>query len=123
MHEFFLTSQIVKVVREEAEKRDAKKVLEVHLIIGKLTLLGIEQVRFIYKLLTKGSTMEGSKLFVEYKKGKVSCNKCGYTGAIQVKDDLEYHVFLPSLICPKCGSVVKIIEGQECLIKSVKMVI
>ena len=123
MHEFSMTSQIVKAVLEEAEKRGAKKVLEVHLIIGKFTLLGAEQVRSSYKMLIKDTIMEGSKLFIKHKGGRVRCDKCGYEGPIKFKDDPIYHISYPTLSCPKCNSPARIIEGRECLIKKVKLAI
>lgn len=123
MHEFSITSQIVKTVLEEADRRGAKKVLEVHLVIGSLTLLGVDQVRFSYKMLVEGTSMEESRLFIRRQKGKVKCDKCGYEGDIQIRDDPEYHIFFPSLSCPKCGSTARIVEGRECLIKRVRMVV
>jgi hydrogenase nickel incorporation protein HypA/HybF len=123
MHEFSVTSQIVRAVLEEAEKRGAKKVLEVHLVIGSLSLLGIEQVRFSYKVLVEDTVMKGSRLFIKRRKGKIKCDKCGYEGDIKFKDDPIYHVSFPTLTCPECGSSVRIIEGRECLIESVKLVI
>jgi len=123
MHEFSVTSQIVKSVLEEAEKREAKKVLEVHLVIGNLTLLGIEQVRFSYRVLTEDTMMKGSKLFIKRKRARVKCDKCGYDGDIKFKDDPVYHVSFPTLTCPECSSSVRILEGRECLIRNVKLVV
>ena len=121
MHEFSVTSQVVKSVLEEAEKRGAKRVLEVHLVIGSLTLLGIDQVRFAYEMLVKGTIMEESKLLIRRRKGKVKCDSCGYQGPIGFKDDPAYHISFPSLACPKCGSTVQVTEGKECLIKSIRL--
>jgi hydrogenase nickel incorporation protein HypA/HybF len=123
MHEFYMTSQIVKSVLEEAEKRGAKKVLEVHLVIGNLTLLGIEQIRFNYKILAEDTKLKGSRLLIKRKEGKVGCDKCGYEGALKFKNDPIYHISFPTLTCPKCASSVRILEGKECLIKSIKMAI
>ena len=61
MHEFSLTTQIVDSVLEDAKNQGAKKVTEVHLEIGKLTFLGIEQVRFSYKVLVEDTIMKDSK--------------------------------------------------------------
>lgn len=123
MHEFSITSQIVSSVLDEAAERGAKKVLEVHLVIGKLTLLGIEQVRFSYNLLAEDTILKGSKLYIRQKNGRVKCERCGYEGVIGKKDDPFSHMTYPTLTCPKCGFLVKIIEGKECLIKSIKMVV
>jgi hydrogenase nickel incorporation protein HypA/HybF len=118
-----MTSQIVQSVLAEAEKRGAKKVTEVHLIIGKLTFLGLEQVRFAYEAVTKGTIMEGSKLIIVEQEGIVKCSRCGYEGGFKYEDDPLYHVPVPTLKCPKCGNVVSIVAGKECTIKSIKMMV
>jgi hydrogenase nickel incorporation protein HypA/HybF len=118
-----MTSQIVQNVLAEAQKREAKKVAEVHLIIGKLTFLGLEQVRFAYEVLTKGTIMEGSKLIIEEQEGVVKCEHCGYEGGFKYEDDPMYHVPMPTLKCPQCANVVKIAAGKECTIKSIKMLV
>ena len=123
MHEFSVTSQIVQSVLAEAENRKAKKVTEVHLAIGELTFLGIEQVRFAYEVLTKGTILESSKLVIETQKGAVKCDNCGYQGGFKYEDDPLYHVPVPTLKCPKCGNPVNVVAGKECTIKSIKMMV
>lgn len=123
MHEFSVTNQIVQNVLAEAEKRGAKKVTEVHLIIGKLTFLGLEQVRFAYEALTKDTIMEDSKLIIEEQKGFVKCSNCGYQGDFMYEDDPLYHVPVPTLKCPKCSSTVTIAAGKEITIRNIKMLV
>jgi len=113
----------VKSVLQEAKKHNAKRVDGVHLAIGKLTFLGLEQVRFAYEVLVKDTIMEGSKLYIEEKDGVVRCNNCGYEGDLKYEDNPVYHVPTPTLNCPKCGGVVKIIGGRECTIRSVKLAV
>ena len=123
MHEFSVTSQIVQSVLAEAEKRGAKKVTEVHLVVGKLTFLGLDQVRFAYEALIKGTIMEGSRLAIAEQEGIVKCSHCGYEGGFKYEDDPLYHMPVPTLKCPKCGNVVSIVAGKECTIKSIKMMV
>ena len=123
MHEFSMTSSIVKLVLEEAEKCGAKKVLEVRMIIGKLTFLAIEQIRFSYSILVKNTILEGSKLKIEQREGSGECDNCGYKGPIESKEDPLYHLSFPSLSCPKCGYTVRIVDGKECLVKNVKVLV
>jgi len=118
-----MTSQIVESVLEEAKKHNAKKVDGVHLVIGKLTFLGLEQVRFAYEILVKNTIMEGSKLHIEEKDGVVKCSKCSYEGDVKYEDDPTYHIPTPTLHCSKCGGVVEIVGGKECLIKSAKIIV
>jgi len=123
VHEFSMTTQIVETVLQEAEKHNAKRVTKVHLVIGKLTFLGLEQVRFSYDVLVKDTIMEGSKLYIEEKNGVVKCSSCGYEGDLMYEDDPMYHLSTPTLRCPKCGGVVDIVGGRECTIKSIRLVI
>ena len=122
MHEYSMTMRIVNSILEEAKKHDAKRVSEVYLIIGKLTFLGLEQVRFAYNTLVKDTILEDSKLYIEEKDGVVQCNICGYRGDLQYKDDPVYHLPAPTVICPKCGGVVNIVEGKECILKRIKLI-
>ena len=123
MHEFSVTSQIVQNVLAEAEKRGAKKVTEVDLVVGKLTFLGLEQLRFAFEVLTKDTILEDAKLIIDEQEGIVKCGNCGYEGDFKYEDDPLYHVPVPTLKCPKCGSVVEITAGKECTIKSIKMMV
>lgn len=122
MHEFSMTTQIVQAVLDEAKKHNAKKVMEVQLIIGKLTYLGVDQIRFAYKILIEYTILKGSKLFIIEKDGKIECPNCNYKGNIPLKADSTYHIPIPTLKCPECNKVANIVEGKECTIKSIKMV-
>lgn len=122
MHEFSMTQQIVNLILEEAKKHTATQVSEVHLIIGKLTFLGLEQVKFAYTLLVENTILEDSTLHIEEKDGVIQCNTCEYTGDLKYDDDPVYHVPAPTLTCPQCGGQVTIVGGKECTVKSIKLV-
>lgn len=121
MHELSMTTQIVETVLAEAKKHGAKKVIEVKLVIGKMTFLGTDQIGFSYKILTEDTILKGSKLTIEEKDGAIECPNCGYKGTVPIKDDPAYHIPVPTLQCPECGRAAKIVEGKECTIKSIKM--
>jgi len=123
VHEGSITTQIVESVLKEAKGRKAKKIVEVQLVIGKLTFLNSEQVRFWYEVLTKDTIMQGSKLIIEESEGIVRCPKCGYEGDFKYIDDPALHVPTPTLNCPKCNAVVDIVGGKDCLIKNIKMLV
>jgi hydrogenase nickel incorporation protein HypA/HybF len=122
MHEFSVMTQIVDSILEEANKRDAKKVEQVDLEIGDFTMLGDEQMKFAYEVLSKDTILQGSKLHVSHRKGKVKCDSCGYEGDMKLSEDSP-HKLTPILECPKCGSPAKIIEGRECFIRNIRMVV
>jgi hydrogenase nickel incorporation protein HypA/HybF len=122
MHELSIATQIVETVLEEAKRHEAMKITEVQLGIGKMTFLGTEQVRFSYKILTENTIMQDSKLVIEEKDGIIECYSCGYKGKIPLKNDITYHIPVPTLQWPKCGKAATIVEGKECTIKSIKIV-
>jgi hydrogenase nickel incorporation protein HypA/HybF len=123
MHEYSIATQIVNAVLQEAARHGANKVLEVHMVIGKLTLLGIEQMCFCYEILTRGSILEGSKLCIEERDARLKCPSCGYEGALEYENNSEYHLLIPTYSCPKCNGIMEITSGKECLIKSIKLAV
>ncbi len=121
MHEFSVTTQVVEAILAEAEKHKAKRVTQVYLKIGSLSFLNPEQVRFAFKVLSKDSILEKSRLFITEVPGEVRCPSCEYRGPLNMEDDPALHIPYPTLICPKCGSLVEIIAGKGCEIEKVKV--
>src|SRR4030067_1508436 len=124
MHEYSRTKQMVDTVVASAELNRAKKVCDIYLSIGTFSFLNPEQIRFWFKLLKKETpALVDSKLHIKPKKGLVHCGQCGYKGGIKYEDDPIYHIVFPTLECPKCKSVVAIIEGKEFKIESIRAVV
>ena len=123
VHEYTMTSWIVQGVLREAERRKAKRVTEVQIVIGELTFLNPDQVRFWYDILTKDTVMDGSRLIIEIEPGRVKCPKCGYEGRIRCDENPLYHIMIPTLLCPKCNGIAEIQGGRDCIIKSIRLVV
>jgi hydrogenase nickel incorporation protein HypA/HybF len=121
MHEFSRTSQIVEAVLNEAEKEHAVNVMEVELEIGDLTFLGIEQVRFAYKILTDKTIAKNSKLKIDQIPGCGRCESCGYDGPLSYLNDEKFHIMVPTFNCPQCGKPLSISAGRECVIKRIRI--
>ncbi len=121
MHEFSITTQIVETILAEAEKHKAKRITQVYLKIGSLSFLNPEQVRFAFKVLSKDSILEKSRLFITEVAGEVKCPTCGYRGPLNIDEEPALHIPYPTLICPKCSALVHIIAGKGCEIEKVKV--
>ncbi|HID96381.1 MAG TPA: hydrogenase maturation nickel metallochaperone HypA [Candidatus Latescibacteria bacterium] len=122
MHEFSTAQAIVKSVLERAKERNARRLLEVEVEIGGLTLLNPEQVEFWIKLGLERTIGNNARLAVRTIEPQISCKVCGYEGEIKVEGDLLLHVPFYSLCCPECSSgeiVVK--KGRECCVKRIKV--
>jgi hydrogenase nickel incorporation protein HypA/HybF len=122
MHEFSISSEIVKTVLDTAEKNNGKKVLSVQLEIGELTLLNIEQVSFWIHGLFKGSVAEGAEVKIKTIKARIHCKACGYKGGIRSdQEDSFRHLTLQT--CPQCNSFqIKVGKGRECILRRIQAV-
>ena len=116
-----MASRIVESVLKEAERMGAKKVLEVHVEVGDLTFINLDQLKFSYKILAQGNILEGSKLTIERCGAEVKCKRCGYRGPIKSVEEPSLHITFPSLKCPECGEAVEVLTGRDCTIKRIRM--
>jgi len=121
MHELSMANSIVETVLEEAKKRNASSVIEVAVVVGEFSMLGLEQLRFSYRVLTEDTPLANSKLRIKREDGKVRCGGCGFEGPIQFKQKQEYHLVFPTLECPRCGEAVEMVAGRGCYVKSIKL--
>ena len=122
MHEFSISSEIVRNVLDTAKANDGKKVLSIQLEIGELALLNVEQVTFWIHELFKGSVAEGAKVKVKTIRAGIQCESCGYKGGMDLdRQDPLRHVILYS--CPNCSSFqIKVEKGRECTLRRIQVV-
>jgi hydrogenase nickel incorporation protein HypA/HybF len=99
------------VVDQVTGRLGETRVTAVHLTIGKLSGVVPAAIRFCFELATAGTTMDGAELEIDEPGGRASCRTCG----------LEFGLDYPILLCP-CGSAdVRVIGGEEMLIKLVRV--
>jgi hydrogenase nickel incorporation protein HypA/HybF len=120
VHEFSVATSLVEALLEIARKQSSSKVVEVQLKVGKLRLLSLEQLKFSYDILAKGTILEGSRLKIEETPGFAKCPKCGFTEQLETSD-ATFHFGLPRMNCPRCATPLSIEGGDECLITKVRM--
>ncbi len=121
MHEFSVMSQIIDSILSETKKRNARKVEQVDLELGEYTMLGEEQLKFAFEILAKDAILDRAKLVIKYIKGKIKCG-CGYEGNVQVSEDAPHRI-IPILECPRCKGAAEIVEGRECVLRNIRMVV
>ena len=63
MHELSVTEGLIKIIVDEAEKRDIRKISRINLVIGDLASIVDDSVQFYYDILSKGTAAEGAVLF------------------------------------------------------------
>ena len=121
MHEISVMTQLVETILEEIEKYDYEKVESVEFVIGELTFLAEEQLKFAFEILSEKTPLKGAELKIIKKDPVIKCKNCDYSGPIEFKEDPTYHMISPYFACPKCEGEVEIIEGRECMVKNVEL--
>jgi len=113
MHELAIAQDIVKIAKEYAQRNRAKKILSVVIVVGKLSGVMPEALKFCLSICKKGTSLEDTQFRIEEIASFAQCNDC-YTYF-----DLIKHEFC----CPSCGkSNWKIISGKELFIKELEVI-
>jgi hydrogenase nickel incorporation protein HypA/HybF len=120
MHELSIASAIVERVLEFAEVNPAKKILGVRLLVGELSCIEPEQLRFCYSAVTKETLIEDSTLEIERVEAEVSCTHCSYRGRPKFWEDALSEVVVATLQCPSCGRSAEAVQGHECTIRTIR---
>lgn len=122
MHEYSTAKSILETVLVVASENKAKRITDVNLEIGMLTMLNPEQLEFSFHVLSEGTIAEDAKLNIANSPMKLNCRGCGYKGEIatdKIKDSLDV---IELLKCPKCGSAdTEVDEDRNCNIKNIKV--
>ena len=121
MHEFSFAYQIFKVAEATALKYNAKKISEVYLEIGELTLIVPELLKQSFKMATTGSIAEGAELKIEILPGKIKCRDCNQVSTVTINEEAQL-TGLQLFQCKYCKSKnTEIIEGKKANVKNIKI--
>jgi len=121
MHEFSFAYNIFKVAEATALKYNAKKISEVYLEIGELTLIVPELLKQSFKIATSGSIAEGAELVIEVIPGKIKCRECGKISTVTLSEDAQL-TGLQLFQCRHCESKnTEVIEGKKANVKNIKI--
>jgi hydrogenase nickel incorporation protein HypA/HybF len=121
MHEFSFAYNIFKVAEATAIKYNAKKISEVYLEIGELTLIVPELLKKSFEMATAGSIAEGAELIIELTPGKIKCRQCEKTSTVTLSEE-SYLTGLQLFQCQHCKSKdTEIIEGKKANVKNIKI--
>ena len=113
MHEMSIVQALLEQVQTEIEKSGfSGSVQSLHLVIGRLSGVHVDSIRFAFELLAPDSIASGAELLIDEPKAQVCCESCGVCRATE------------ELIanCPACGgNNVTIRGGQELLLQSIEL--
>lgn len=112
MHELAITESILDIALEHARKESATRICRINLVIGEMTGVVEECVRFYLGLLSPGTAAEEAEIAVRLVPITARCQNCGEDFEVQ---DSEW-------ACPCChGTRLDIIGGRELLVESIEV--
>ncbi|MEJ2277983.1 MAG: hydrogenase maturation nickel metallochaperone HypA [Candidatus Lokiarchaeota archaeon] len=121
MHEFAFAYNIFQVAEETAKKYNAKRITEVLLEIGELTLIVPELLKMSFEMATQGSIAEGAELVIKIVPGEIKCRKCGEISTVTLNEEAKL-TGLQLFQCKHCGSKnTEILSGKKANIKNIKI--
>jgi len=112
MHEYSITESVLNLALEKANEADASKITRISLIVGELSGVVGECVRFYFEHISKNTIADGAELVFEMKPTQLRCNKCD---AVFSPNDGDWN-------CPECRETgIEIISGRECYMESIEV--
>ncbi len=121
MHELSIASAIADHVIEFAESSEPpKKILGLRVLVGELTCIDPEQLKFCYEAISKETLLEGSLLEIEPAEAEVSCPHCSYRGRPKLWEEALSDVAVVTLQCPACGKAAEATRGHDCTIRTIR---
>ena len=105
MHELPITQSILEIALRHAEQADAKRITDLHIVMGELSKVVDESIQFYWDMIAENSIAEGAKLHFRIVPAIFQCMACFETYHPSDTEEFE---------CPNCKGVgVKIIAGEE----------
>jgi len=104
MHELPVTQSILEIALKHAEKAEARRITDLHIVMGELSKLVDESIQFYWDIIARETIAEGARLHFRIVPAEFQCMAC-------------FQVYKPDgeeFSCPNCGAVgVKIVAGEE----------
>ena len=105
MHELAIMDNLMSVLNEQIQVHNLKKVSKVQLVIGELTGVVPDAMRFCWEVCTEKTPCEGAELIIMPMPAVALCSGC--SSEFPFKRDSDY-------CCPQCGEAVReMLSGKE----------
>ena len=110
MHELAVTESVLKIALQHAEKANAKRVTDLHIVMGELSSMVDDSIQFYWEIIAKDTIAQKAQLHFRRVPAELQCVNCSE----------KYHPKDEELICPKCGNAgAKILTGEEFFLETI----
>ena len=112
MHELTITESLLEIALRHAKNADANRITDLYIVIGDLSSVVDDSVRFYWDIVAKDTAAEGAKLHFQRKATEIQCLEC----------DQIYQPLNNKLACPNCESIkIKILTGEEFFLEAINI--
>ena len=112
MHELSITQSMLDLVTEQAKEAGAREVKKINLVIGEMSGIVEECVRFYFDFIGRETIAEGAVLSFKMIPATARCRSCGKLFELEESD----------WTCPHCqGDSVEIVAGKELFVESIEV--
>lgn len=107
MHEVAIAGSLLRIILETAERHGGGRVESAHLLVGALSCVNVECLRFGFEALARGTPAAACTLEVRRVPIRVRCATCGGECEIAGEEPIV-------LACSACGGRdVTVVAGRE----------
>ncbi len=122
MHDVTAAQRIASTVVHAAHERQARRVEQISIALGAMTMIDPEQLTFWLEQVLRGTVAEGAEIEIERLPLIVRCSRCERESEVQVPDDPIYHLMPFAPTCPACGcEEIEIVGGDACVVRSMRI--
>jgi len=112
MHELGITQNVLDIALEHAKNFNANKIVKINLVVGEMTGVVDECVRFYFDFISKDTIASEATVSFQNVPAKAHCHHCDATFAL---NGLDYR-------CPSCqGGDIEVIAGRELYVESIEV--
>lgn len=111
MHEVSLAQRILEISLEAARGHGGGRVASARVLVGELSCVEPETLRFAFEIAARGTAADGCRLEMVRVAARLKCYACGDEHAGELLDP-----------CPACGSPGgEVLAGRELRVESVEV--
>lgn len=111
MHEVSIMESVIKIVLENAEENNMKKVSKITLKIGELSGVMSDALNFAFSCLSKDTITEGADFVIEKVQAMAICDEC----------KIEFKIDHFNKLCPNCKKFSSnIVSGYELYVNTIE---
>lgn len=113
MHEMSIVQALIEQVEAEVAKAGSSgRVTGLDLVVGRLSGVHVDSIRFAFEILAPGTVVQDAALRISEPPAHSQCRTCGCRVPI---DEL-------TMVCPRCGSEeITIDGGRELVLQSIDL--